>query len=141
MYRTYLFLGFSVIYLTSCSVSNYEKSQEHLYRVNAYDNTSIVGYNLISIVDNKNSKYILLAKRFGTGVDKPPFDLYDTVKIGTKYSLHIVPSKIENLEFSDKSNITKDIYFEFDGIIVLHNNKVLIQIYYSDDVFDRYTKK
>ncbi len=142
MYRTYLFfLGFSVIYLISCSVYNYEKSQEHLYRVNAFDNTSIVGYNLISIVDDKNSKFILLAKRFGAGVDKPPFDSYDTIKIGAKYRLHITVSKIENLSFTDKSSMTKDIYFEFDSITVLHNNSVLTPIYSSGDVFDKYVKK
>ncbi|MBL8017780.1 MAG: hypothetical protein JNK43_10945, partial [Ignavibacteria bacterium] len=83
----------------------------------------------------------LLAKRFGAGVDKPPFDSYDTIKIGAKYKLHIDVSKIDNLYFTDKSSMTKDIYFEFDSITVLHNNSVLTPVYSSDDVFDKYVKK
>ena len=137
----FLFGRLSVIFLVSCSVSNYDKIQEHIYRVNALDNTSIVGYNLISIVDDKNSKFILLAKRFGAGVDKPPFDPYDTIKIGAKYRLHITESKIDNLYFTEKYSMTKDIYFEFDSIIVLHNDSVLTPVYSSDDVFDKFVKK
>jgi hypothetical protein len=137
----FLFKGLFAIYFIACSATEGEKSGEIFYTVNAFDNTSIVGYNLISVVDNKNSRYIVLAKRFGAGVDRPSFDSYDTIKVGSRYKMHLVLNRIDTLEFTDRSNITKDIYFEFDGKTLLHNNKVLIEVYTSDDVFDRYIKR
>lgn len=139
LYRYSLIL--LLFYFCSCtSLSDKEGDINKQYKVSAFDNTMIIGYNLISLIDETGSKLILLATRFGRGIDKPNFDSYDTIIIGNKYRLNLRLSSVKELDAMDQKFISKNVYRDFDGITILYNNQVLVLVYESDDVLDKFVR-
>ena len=115
------------------------KNQHYeLYKVVNIDKGMIRNYYMILLENTiSNNKYLILSKH--VKYDKNiKYDEFKEINIGD--NLFIKINKLDTIPVLDFGSAYPTNYFEFNGIDIIHEGKINVEFYFSNDIVDKYIK-
>ncbi len=139
MSKKILYLYLFVCSILNCQTSNnIDISHGDLYLIRNIDSTTFCEFYFIPLQNKKAEIFYLISSKY-SNKEKIPFKNFEPLTLNHEYTLNL--KKLKKLVKATTCDISGyKPYIYLDKHILWYNDTIRIQLYQSDNVFDRYVE-